>query len=139
MYDAAFWGVLTPFESEIFKLAGGESSGVWGTLVARMEPELLRRQAVARGPRPSTPELRAKWRAFYGKLERIAQDWEASGNPGDPPANLLPTMPPELIGMTCGAKTRAGTPCKRRDLGRSGRCKLHGGRSTGPRGKTAAE
>lgn len=27
----------------------------------------------------------------------------------------------------CGAKTRAGTPCKRKDLFINGRCKLHGG------------
>ena len=33
----------------------------------------------------------------------------------------------------CGARTRAGTPCKRRDLYWSGRCRLHGGLSTGPR------
>ena len=42
-------------------------------------------------------------------------------------------LPPELAGLTCGASTRAGTPCKRRDLYRSGRCKLHGGMSSGPR------
>jgi hypothetical protein len=42
-------------------------------------------------------------------------------------------LPPECRDMTCGATTRAGTPCKRRDLHRSGRCKLHGGLSTGPR------
>jgi hypothetical protein len=36
--------------------------------------------------------------------------------------------------VTCGAKTRAGTPCQRRDISkRNGRCKLHGGASTGPR------
>lgn len=35
--------------------------------------------------------------------------------------------------LRCGAKTRAGTPCKRRDLYRSGRCPMHGGLSTGPR------
>lgn len=34
---------------------------------------------------------------------------------------------------TCGARTRAGTPCKRRDIYNSGRCRLHGGLSTGPR------
>lgn len=34
---------------------------------------------------------------------------------------------------TCGARTRAGTPCKRRDIYFSGRCRLHGGLSTGPR------
>jgi hypothetical protein len=35
--------------------------------------------------------------------------------------------------LRCGAKTRAGHPCKRRDLYASGRCALHGGLSTGPR------
>ena len=41
----------------------------------------------------------------------------------------------------CGAKTRAGTPCQQRagwgtnHVG-EGRCKLHGGRSTGPRDKS---
>lgn len=41
---------------------------------------------------------------------------------------------------TCGAKTRKGTPCqappvwnKLFDRPRNGRCKLHGGLSTGPR------
>ena len=33
----------------------------------------------------------------------------------------------------CGAKTRKGTPCRCRGLGRRGRCKLHGGMSTGPK------
>ena len=42
-------------------------------------------------------------------------------------------LPEACRGLTCGAKTRAGTPCKRRDLYSSGRCKLHGGLSTGPR------
>src|SRR5690606_2738934 len=42
-------------------------------------------------------------------------------------------FPSILADLTCGALTRAGTPCKRRDLYRSGRCKLHGGFSTGPR------
>ena len=32
----------------------------------------------------------------------------------------------------CGAKTRAGTPCKRLDTAHNGRCRLHGGKSTGP-------
>lgn len=33
----------------------------------------------------------------------------------------------------CGAKTRKGTPCQAPALNRNGRCKLHGGLSTGPR------
>ncbi|MGR5430187.1 HGGxSTG domain-containing protein [Vibrio astriarenae] len=33
----------------------------------------------------------------------------------------------------CGAKTRGGTPCKRKGSKANGRCRLHGGRSTGPK------
>lgn len=46
-----------------------------------------------------------------------------------------PGMPfPEILrGLQCGAKTRAGTPCKNTALFRNGRCKFHGGKSTGPR------
>jgi hypothetical protein len=39
----------------------------------------------------------------------------------------------------CGAKTRAGTPCKRRDIYQSGRCRLHGGLSTGPKTEAGRE
>jgi hypothetical protein len=43
---------------------------------------------------------------------------------------LPPDMPAALRGLTCGAMAK-GTrrPCKRRDLWRSGRCKLHGGKT----------
>jgi len=47
-------------------------------------------------------------------------------------APVSPKHVPLPHGLTCGAKTRAGTPCKRTDLYRSGRCKFHGGLSTGP-------
>lgn len=40
-------------------------------------------------------------------------------------------FPEECRDMTCGAKTRRGTPCKMTSLYGSGRCKLHGGMSTG--------
>jgi len=33
----------------------------------------------------------------------------------------------------CGAKTRKGTPCQRIGRKGNGRCKLHGGLSTGPK------
>jgi hypothetical protein len=42
----------------------------------------------------------------------------------NPPENPMDSM--------CGAKTRAGNPCKRRPMP-NGRCKMHGGPSTGPR------
>ena len=36
-------------------------------------------------------------------------------------------------GRRCGAKTRAGGACQNPAIGGRTRCKLHGGRSTGPR------
>lgn len=40
---------------------------------------------------------------------------------------------PAFQTFSCGARTRAGTPCKIRAVWANGRCKLHGGRSTGPK------
>ena len=37
-----------------------------------------------------------------------------------------------MINM-CGAKTRAGKPCKITTIYENGRCKFHGGLSTGPK------
>ena len=37
------------------------------------------------------------------------------------------------IKKMCGAKTRQGTPCKNTRLYKNGRCKNHGGLSTGAR------
>ena len=38
---------------------------------------------------------------------------------------------PDWPGLACGAKTRAGTPCKNPAATGQARCRLHGGRSTG--------
>ena len=40
---------------------------------------------------------------------------------------------PNWQGTRCEARTRRGTPCQRPGNKINGRCKLHGGRSTGPR------
>ena len=37
---------------------------------------------------------------------------------------------------TCGARTRSGGPCKHKGNVRNGRCKRHGGASTGPTNQT---
>jgi hypothetical protein len=37
------------------------------------------------------------------------------------------------LATICGARTRRGTSCQKRTLANNGRCKLHGGKSTGPR------
>ena len=39
----------------------------------------------------------------------------------------------ELRDKPCGARTRTGQPCRRKGLGKGGRCPNHGGMSTGPR------
>ena len=38
-------------------------------------------------------------------------------------------------GQRCGAKTRKGTACQRPANKKNGRCRVHGGASTGPRTK----
>lgn len=48
-------------------------------------------------------------------------------------------MPSDLREMACEAKTRAGTPCKLKAIYRNGRCKFHGGLSTGPKTEAGKE
>jgi len=68
--------------------------------------------------------LRAAWVAYWGAWQEHCQ-----ANPRHPD---FPPLPELMDDLRCGAKTRAGTPCQRRDLYWSGRCRLHGGLSTGP-------
>lgn len=40
----------------------------------------------------------------------------------------------EIAGLTCGARSkRTGKPCQKKDIFINGRCRFHGGLSTGPR------
>ncbi|WP_442947059.1 HGGxSTG domain-containing protein [Novosphingobium sp.] len=90
----------------------------------------------------STPELRKLWRAYHEECNRISRKYRAaqqryidSGSPGKHPGQYpcFPAFPSQLRGLACGAKTRSGQPCKRTDLMMNGRCKFHGGMSTGPK------
>jgi hypothetical protein len=45
----------------------------------------------------------------------------------------IPERPGYLTGLTCGARTRSGKQCRMTALEPNGRCKWHGGKSTGPR------
>jgi hypothetical protein len=60
----------------------------------------------------------AKWHAVMVARERASEER----------ARLR-----ELRNKPCGARTRAGHPCRRQGLGKGGRCPNHGGMSTGPR------
>jgi hypothetical protein len=42
---------------------------------------------------------------------------------------------PDWLGQRCGAKTRRGTACQRPANKKNGRCRLHGGASTGVKTK----
>lgn len=74
--------------------------------------------------------LRKLWRRHHEEHAKVAAGWQERGYQYPPP--VFPPFPDELRGLACGAKTRAGTPCKRTDLYGPARCPLHGGLSTGP-------
>jgi hypothetical protein len=87
--------------------------------------------------------LHQLWRQYFrcwDKLqERYNQAIEAWWEIPWPERKLIPEptlsdlpFPEELRGLTCGAKTRAGTPCKLTSIYINGRCKFHGGLSSGP-------
>ena len=48
-------------------------------------------------------------------------------------AGMATRFGPGWPGRRCGAKTRAGGACQNPAIGGRNRCKLHGGKSTGPR------
>lgn len=76
-------------------------------------------------------------KAHYRRNRESFDRWRASGYPYYAKPSHEP-LPQDLADMRCEAITRAGTPCKRKDIYSNGRCKYHGGMSTGaktPEGK----
>ncbi len=108
----------------------------------------------------SSPEQRRRLKAWYKECDRVdtlrkylAHSEEIAERRAlffidtgqiPPPMTLpeYPPFPPECEGMTCGAKAKSsGQPCKSKEIHKNGRCKFHGGLSTGPKslaGKLAA-
>lgn len=88
----------------------------------------------------SAEDLRRRWRRHFEECARISADHNAAvqayiasrGRTAEPADPIYPLFPEACRGMQCGATTRAGTPCKSIALMINGRCKLHGGMSTGP-------
>ena len=81
------------------------------------------------------PILRAKQvkalKAYYKDSTERFQEWVAGGYRGQP-RECLP-YPEFCRDMKCEAKTRSGHPCKNDGTSwANGRCKYHGGASTGP-------
>lgn len=76
-------------------------------------------------------QKRVLWRRHYEEHTRAFEAWVAADYQPVRPA--MPGFPEVCRGLACCAKTRAGTPCKLISIFLNGRCKLHGGLSTGPK------
>ena len=81
------------------------------------------------------PILRAKQikalKAYYRDSNKQFAEWAANGYRHPSPESL--PYPEFCRGMKCEAKTRSGHPCKNDGTSyTNGRCKYHGGASTGP-------
>lgn len=77
-------------------------------------------------------DIRIRYKRFWSDYEKLSKRLIASGVFEYELGRYLPQFPREFHSLTCGAKTRAGTPCKMKCIYYNGRCKLHGGLSTGP-------
>jgi hypothetical protein len=68
---------------------------------------------------------------YYAAHTKLFDEWEKNSYQYPPPANI--PYPEICRGMKCEAKTRTGKPCKNDGtIFANGRCKYHGGASTGP-------
>lgn len=63
----------------------------------------------------------------------LFRKWAARANEAESAGRHVLTLPRYLRGLTCGAIKKNGKPCGMTTLGANGRCKFHGGASTGPR------
>lgn len=80
---------------------------------------------------------RKRLRDHLHARDAVMKAWEARGYSYPPPS--FPPMPSDLASMACEAKTKAGTPCKLKAIYANGRCKFHGGLSTGPKTEAGKE
>lgn len=74
-------------------------------------------------------EKRKRYKVHSKACNLLRDEWASRGYA--PPFPKYPPMDEDLKDLRCGAKTRAGTPCKLNSLYSNGRCKYHGGLSTG--------
>ena len=79
----------------------------------------------------SSLEQRKRLKAYYQRTNALFAEWRERGYRYPPPRSE--PMPGDLRSLQCGAMTRAGTACKQKAIYSNGRCKWHGGCSTGPK------
>ena len=63
----------------------------------------------------------------------LFRQWWAGAAKAHAEDRMVYSCPSYLRGLTCGANKRGGQTCRSTTLCANGRCKFHGGRSTGPR------
>ena len=85
----------------------------------------------------STADKRRRLREHYQLCAAVHKQWQEGGY--QHPLPRSPAYPDDLIGLACSAKTKAGTPCKLTSIYANGRCKWHGGCSTGPKTEAGKE
>jgi hypothetical protein len=80
-------------------------------------------------------DLRLKMMNDKSEAERRAAFFVRHGTwPSSPDLPSRPEFPPVCRDMVCGGKgRRSGRPCQCKEIYANGRCKWHGGASTGPK------
>jgi len=78
-------------------------------------------------------DLRVRYKKYYKQWQRLKKRLMGNGMYEYEAYAYMPAYPSEFHELRCGAKTRAGTPCKMKSIYANSRCKLHGGLSTGPK------
>ncbi|WP_371922636.1 HGGxSTG domain-containing protein [Simiduia sp. 21SJ11W-1] len=77
-------------------------------------------------------QRRVLLRQYFQQQRASWLRWWNEGQRNGPKPTVA--FPDACRGLRCGAKTRAGTPCKNSGTDYpNGRCRFHGGPSTGPR------
>lgn len=64
---------------------------------------------------------------------QLFRQWWAEAEAAEAAGRYVRSCPRYLRGLTCGARKKDGTLCRSTTLCANGRCKFHGGASTGPR------
>lgn len=78
-------------------------------------------------------DKRIRYKAYYKKSNDAFKQWCEDGYNSQALPKEMP-LPDDLKDLRCGAKTKAtGSPCKIKAIYSNGRCKFHGGLSTGAR------
>jgi len=83
-------------------------------------------------------EAERQWAAYAANLpdddkRRLFREWWAEAEAAQAAGRYVRSCPKYLRGVTCGVRKKDGSQCRSTTLRANGRCKFHGGASTGPR------